>query len=51
MTQFEQNVSNLLANAATLTSIIVNCYNAEDHQDAPTDIDSATVTDTVIAIN
>ena len=37
--------------AATLTSIIVNCYNAEDHQNAPTGIDSATVTDTVIAIN
>lgn len=37
--------------AATITSIIVNCYNAEDHQDAPTGIDSATVTDTVIAKN
>lgn len=34
-----------------LTSVMINCYNAEDHQDMPTGIDGATVKDTVIAIN
>lgn len=29
------------------TSVMINCYNAEDHQDTPTGIDSATIKDTV----